>query len=83
MTQHPFERPTPESIATARAAQARERAEFTEKTGVRLTSAGVPARASDRDTPAREVLMIDDDQDAVAIFRQRAAFSGLQRADSA
>jgi hypothetical protein len=44
--------PTPDSVAAARAAQARERAEFTRTTGMRLNRDGQLRRSSLRvDTP--------------------------------
>ena len=45
--------PTPDSVAAARAAQARERAEFTRSTGMRLDQDGQLRRSSLRVDPAR------------------------------
>jgi CheY-like chemotaxis protein len=61
---HQFEGPTPASILAAQNAQARERAEFTSQTGVKLSESGDPLHGQ----ALRDVLMIDDDQEAVEIF---------------
>ena len=45
--------PTPDSVAAARAAQARERAEFTRTTGMRLDRDGQLRRSSLRVAPLR------------------------------